>query len=70
MRVIVAVADEFPGVTVAGEKLHELPCAGGAEQLNVTGNGNPFEFTGVTVTVAVPLAPGIEAGDTLILKSV
>jgi hypothetical protein len=63
LRVIVVDTVEFPGVTVAGEKLHEYPCSTPV-QLNVTGDGNPFEFKGAIVTVAVPLEPDIEDGDT------
>ena len=56
-------------LTLAGEKLHDAP-EGNPEQLNETVATSPF--SGVTVTVVVPLCPAvtvIEAGEAATVKS-
>jgi hypothetical protein len=58
--VIVVTVVEPDGVNVAGEKLQAAP-AGNPEQLNVIGEAK--EFSGVTMTVVVPLCPGVMSSD-------
>jgi hypothetical protein len=58
--VIVVTAVGLEGVRVAGEKLHVAP-TGNPEQLNVIGEAK--EFSGVTMTVVVPLCPGVMSSD-------
>jgi hypothetical protein len=58
-----AVAAAPEGVTVAWSKEHVAP-EGSPEHARITGESNPF--TGVTVSVTVPCAPGLtvsEAGE-------
>ena len=57
------------GVTVGGEKLHDVP-EGSPEQLKTTAELNPFR--GVTAIVIKPLFPGAkvsDAGEAAIEKS-
>ena len=57
------------GVTVAGEKLHDVP-ASNPEQLNETLEVNPF--SGVIAILAFPFCPAItvrDAGDAVTEKS-
>ena len=58
VRVVEAAVPE--GVTVAGEKVHDVP-AGNPEQLNETAELNPL--AGVTETATVPLCPDLKAMD-------
>lgn len=58
----VSVVDVVPGgVTVCGEKLHDAPAGNPDEQLNDTGESNPY--SGVTVIVVVPLCPTVTVSD-------
>lgn len=72
-RVVTVMTDvtaEFPGVGLAGEKLH-ADCAGSPEQDRTTGlpNAPPTELT-VTVTLTeLPFATDGFVGDALIEKS-
>ena len=59
-RVIVVEAAVADGVTVAGEKLHDVP-EGNPEQLNETVELNPF--SGATEIVAFPLCPAVTVRD-------
>jgi hypothetical protein len=72
--VVVTVSVEVilpAGVTVADEKLHAAPL-GRPEQVSVTFEFDEKPFSGVTVTVSVPLCPVItvnDAGDIPSVKS-
>ena len=60
--VTVSVVEVVPGgVTVVGEKPHEAPEGNPDVQLNDTVELKPF--TGVTVTVVVPLCPPVTVND-------
>ena len=60
VRVSVVEAAVPGGITVAGEKLHDVP-AGNPEQLNETAESNPF--TDLTEMVAFALCPESTARD-------
>ena len=69
VRVSVVETAVPDGVTVAGEKLHDVP-ESNPEQLNETAVLNPF--SGMTEIVVVPLCPAVtvrDAGEAVTEKS-